>query len=93
MARMTYTEALREMEVGPDQGCLICLDNQGDTKVKWHRTSVVEVEAARTVFDTLKNSGHMAYKVSGEDGLKGELLHEFDPAAERIILAPPLAGG
>jgi hypothetical protein len=65
----------------------------GDTKVIWDRANADEVEGARRQFDFMKSKGYMAYKAIGEKGTKGDVLHAFDPAAERVIFAPPLRGG
>jgi hypothetical protein len=34
----------------------------------------------------------VAFRV-GEGGRKGEQIRAFDPEAEKLILAPPMAGG
>jgi hypothetical protein len=91
---MNYREALDEMvELAPNQGMMVNLDESGDTKIIWDRTKKVEVDMAREVFKKARKEGYMSYKVTGKDGAKGEIMHEFDPEAERIILAPPLQGG
>lgn len=89
---MNIREAL-DAELGPDQGSLAVLDQTGDTKVIWDRNNPVEVEIARAAFDKAKAKKYMAYKIVGQDGKKGEVISEFDPKAERIILAPVLVGG
>jgi hypothetical protein len=74
-------------------GEMAVMDRTGDTKVIWDRNNEAEVEAARATFDSLRKKGYMAYSVKGKNGDKGEVIREFDPAAERLILAPPLVGG
>lgn len=64
----------------------------GDTKVMWDSANEDEVENARRTFKDLRKKGYLAYKVT-KNGDKAEMLTEFDPKAERIILSPPLAGG
>ena len=74
-------------------GELAIMDRTGDTKILWDRTKPEEVENARASFDRLRRSGYLAYTVTGKDGSRGEMITEFDPNAERIILSPPMVGG
>ena len=69
------------------------LDRSGDTTVTWDKDNADEVENAKRTFDDLKKKGFVAYSVKGRNGEKGEILREFDPDAERLIMAPPLVGG
>ncbi len=69
------------------------LDATGDTKMTWDASRQLEVDNARATFDKLRNQGYMAYRVLGKSGDKGEVMRDFDPAAERIILAPATVGG
>lgn len=69
------------------------LDTTGDTKLIWDRNNEDEVSAARKMFDDLKRKQFMAYKAEGKEGKKGEVIHNFDPDAERIIMAPRMVGG
>lgn len=71
---------------------LIAMDRTGDTRIIWDPQKADEVSAARKLFDELKGKRYLAYKVK-KDGSKGEVIREFDPEAERIILAPPMTGG
>jgi hypothetical protein len=64
----------------------------GDLKVIWDPENENEISAAREQFDSLRKKGYMAYTV-GERGRKGTQIREFDPSAEKMILAPPLVGG
>ncbi len=68
------------------------LSQQGDTKIIWDVEEKAEVKVARDVFDKLKKKGYYAYQVKGS-GKKGEVIDKFDPAVEKIIMAPPMAGG
>jgi len=68
------------------------LDGTGDTKVIWDPKNADEVDAAKTQFNALRKKGFIAYTVN-KKGDKGEIIREFDPDAEKIILSPPLAGG
>jgi len=75
------------------QGSLQVMDAAaGDYKVIWDRDDRDLVDEARATFERLKKKGYIAYKVEG-DGSKGEIIHEFDPDAEKLIMSPPLMGG
>lgn len=71
---------------------LLIQDNTGDTRIEWNRNNPVEVELARKNFDAHKEKRYLAYKTRS-DGTKGELLRNFDPDAERILMTPQLVGG
>lgn len=71
---------------------LIILDHTGDTKLIWDPEKAEEVEHARETFSKLKKKGYLAYSVNRK-GDKGEVLKEFDPDAEKMILAPATVGG
>jgi hypothetical protein len=73
-------------------GVLEIMDHTGDTKLEWSHSVKVEVDAARASFDLHKKKGYLAYKMLPGGG-RGEVITEFDPAAERIIMAPPVQGG
>jgi hypothetical protein len=68
------------------------IDQTGDTKIIWSADNQDETEAARETFKRLKGKGYAAFSVK-KDGEKGKILSEFDPEAEKIILAPPVRGG
>jgi hypothetical protein len=72
-------------------GVLRILDSTGDTKVQWDKAVPAEVAAARAQFDTLRGQGYAAYSVAGAK--KDEVLSEFDPDVETMILAPAMVGG
>lgn len=71
---------------------LSVMNSTGDVKLMWDSANEVETEAARTLFNETKAKGHLAYTVNA-DGEKAEVVHEFDPKAERIIMAPQMVGG
>jgi hypothetical protein len=73
-------------------GEMCVIDRTGDTKVVWNSDSPDEVETAKATFDRLRKKGYIAYRVK-RNGDPGEVMAEFDPAAESIILAPAVAGG
>ncbi len=64
----------------------------GDAKTTWDPDNPDEVAAARSVFDKMKRAGHVAYTVKAK-GRKDQVIHEFDPEAGAIIMAPAVAGG
>ena len=68
------------------------IGREGDTKVVWNARDADEVEAARAQFDMLRERRFLAFAVN-DTGDKGEQITEFDPLAQKLILAPPMAGG
>jgi hypothetical protein len=68
------------------------LDHTGDSPIHWDRNNQGEIDAARAYFDTLKAKGYLAYRTR-RDGSRGEVIREFDPTSERIIMSPQLVGG
>ena len=77
----------------PGQSVMAIMDKSGDTKHIWNSDKPEEVNAARDLFDSLKDKGYTAYHVTGKDGTKGEIMQTFDPKAERVIMAPRVVGG
>lgn len=69
------------------------MDDTGDTKIIWSKDNADEIAAARKLFDDLKAKKFIAYSVKGKDGAKNEIIKEFDPDSEKIIMAPPMVGG
>lgn len=81
-------------ETGSSKGFLAVMDGTGDTKVIWDSHNADEVAAAKVQFDSLRKKGFLAYKVDKKgEKIVNEMITEFDPKAEKIILSPPLAGG
>lgn len=68
------------------------LDQTGDTRLLWNMKNADEVAAARKKFDEFKAKGYLSYKVNRK-GTEGEIINDFDPEEERIILSPPPIGG
>lgn len=64
----------------------------GDIKVEWDPNKPDEVKHARKTFDEWLAKGYLAYSVVGTER-KGDVIRRFDPYAEKIILAPRVAGG
>lgn len=69
------------------------MDTTGDTKLMWSKDNDDEIAAAKRMFNELKEKRFVAFSVKGKDGEKNEIIREFDPDAERIIMSPPMAGG
>ena len=90
---MTEMEVLenREIETATPMEILI-LDQSGHIKQIWDRSVPDEVGMARKTFDKMLAKGYAAFRVK-KDGSQGEKIKEFDPEAEKMILAPALRGG
>jgi hypothetical protein len=73
-------------------GEMATLGRHGDVRVMWDPNSPAETMMARKTFDEMVGKGHLAFAVKG-DGAKGKQIREFDPDAEKIILAPAMQGG
>lgn len=71
---------------------LAVLDETGDTKLIWDEDKPEEVDAAKAMFERLKEKGYVAYAVDRK-GEKGEVLERFNRSAEKIIMAPQMKGG
>jgi len=68
------------------------LDKTGDTKIIWDPDNEAEVENAERTFKDLKKDGFVAYSVK-RNGKKDGIIHDFDPDAGKIIMAPRMVGG
>jgi len=87
------TAVADDITVPAGHGLMHELDKTGDTRVMWDRGNKDEVEAARRQFTDLKKKGFIAYRAEGKEGTRGEVIRDFDPDAERIILVKQLVGG
>lgn len=85
--------AVEDIQVPEGHGLMSTLGKTGDVRHTWDKNSEDEAAAARTLFEDLTGKGYLAYKAKGRRGTQGELIREFDPAAERIILVRPPVGG
>lgn len=68
------------------------LDRTGDTKTIWDADNEEEVANAKATFKRFKDKGYAIFRVD-KKGEKGELMHAFDPSAEKMICAPAIVGG
>lgn len=69
------------------------LDSTGDTTItEWDAETITdeEIEEAAAAFRKELDAGFFAYGV--KDG-KGEVIRDFDPAADEIVLRPAIQGG
>ena len=87
----TFKEIM-ETEREPGQHVMALMNSSGDLKTIWNSENADEVAVARKSFDEAKRKGMMAYRVNRK-GNRGEVINEFDPDAETIILAPAMQGG
>ncbi len=78
--------------VEPGTHVMAVMGVTGDVRVMWNPDNAAEVAAAKKTFDDLRRKGHAAFAVKA-NGDKGSQITEFDPEAEKIILAPPMRGG
>jgi hypothetical protein len=82
----------------PDHACeqytgsLCVLDLSGHSRMQWDRKSPQQVAAAKARFDELRARGYLAYKLE-KDGGQGEVITQFDPNAERLVMNAPMVGG
>lgn len=79
-------------EVQEGCGLFEIMGRDGDTKHTWDPKKSGEVEAAKALFETLRSKGQMVYRL-GRFGGKGEVMHDFDPNAGRLVAIPPVTGG
>jgi len=68
------------------------MGSEGDVKITWDAGVEEEVKIARKTFDKMKAKSYIAFKVK-KDGSQGKVIDEFDPDAEKIIMAPQMSGG
>jgi hypothetical protein len=59
--------------------------------LEWNKNDADEVERAEKTFTTYLKKGWIAFAVTPEE--KRMHVYTFDPAAEKIILAPIVEGG
>jgi hypothetical protein len=73
-------------------GELMELDRTGDTRLQWDPNEKDQVEAAKKKFAELKAKGYRGFSVN-KKGTKGDILDDFDPHEERILMVPQMVGG
>jgi hypothetical protein len=96
-SNMTMTEhrALEDRYPIPDgmTGIMHHLNRQGDVPIMWNKNNPDEVELARNAFDTARKNGFVIFRSEGKDGHRGEVVHEFNPADQRLIMVKRPEGG
>lgn len=75
-----------------DSGILHMMDETGDTRMQWDKNNPAEIAKAKQRFDELKAKGYMAYSLN-KKGTQGDVMQDFDPNAERIIMHSQMIGG
>lgn len=82
-------------DIVPSDDCVLIIPsyNEGHAEYRWNKNDPKDVEQAREAFIKQKAKGYLAYRVDPKTGDKGEVIKEFDPSAEKIIMVPPIAGG
>jgi hypothetical protein len=74
-------------------GILHQLNQHGDVPIMWNENNPDEVAVARAAFDNAKKAGFVIYRSEGKDGHRGQVVHEFNPADQRLIMVRhPVAG-
>jgi hypothetical protein len=95
--RLILTATIEDLRFEGDsapegKGALSIMDRTGDSRFGWDPNNAEEVRLAREHFDSLRGKRYLAYRVNAQGG-RGETIHEFDPAAREIIMAPQTVGG
>lgn len=69
-------------------------DKSGDVRHEWSKDNPEEVQIAKEMFEKYVKGEkkYGAYK-TGKNGEPGEMIREFDPDAESIILRAQVVGG
>ena len=78
--------------IGQTKGEMLIMDTTGHTKIEWERGNEESVAVAEAAFDAAMDRGCSAFKVTGA-GERGARVWEFNPQAEKYIIAAPLRGG
>lgn len=89
---MTSTATEKPDMFTEGKGSLHEMDGSGDTKTTWDPNDPVETKNAKKNFTRLTKQGFYGYRVN-RDGSPGEVLREFDPSADAIIMRKQVAGG
>lgn len=75
-------------------GKIRMLNSRGDVATAWAPTDTEATAAAKELFDEKVGGGYLAYTTTIEEGTrKGDVIKEFDPLADTIVLTPPMIGG
>jgi trans-aconitate methyltransferase len=93
VAEVDIPDSLRVLgprEAVPSGHCLVRVltPEDGDQRIVWNGTSLVEINDAKKLFDDLVGQGLVPYKVGLGGRASAEVMQEFDPAAEEVIFCP-----
>lgn len=67
------------------------LSREGHTAIEWDVKDEASVAKVKEQFDEMISKGFLGYRIESKAG--GEVIRDFDPAAEEIIMNAPLVGG
>ena len=67
-------------------GSLAVLSRRGDDPIVWDPKDPESVAKAKKEFDDLRAKGYSAF-------YEKKRMDEFDPAAGKVVMAPPMSGG
>jgi hypothetical protein len=80
------------MEAAVCENTLCIMGLEGDRRMQWNPSDPMQVAKVKEEFKALRNKGYAAYSVNSK-GDRGTVINDFDPQAERIIMALPMVGG
>lgn len=73
----------------PFQVCWRFLSQKdGDKRVVWNSGSIPEINAAKSMFQTLVSKGMTPYRVGSGGRATPTVMNEFDAGAEEVIFMP-----
>lgn len=73
-------------------GRLTMLHRSGES-IAWDTRDEASVCAAHALFNSLMNTGCLAFTADDPTGRTGEQIKTFDPQAETIMVTSPFQGG
>ncbi len=59
--------------------------------ITWYLNDPDSIKAVQEQFDSIIAEGYMAFRVDSPE--TGELIRDFDPTAQEIIISAPMVGG
>jgi len=66
----------------------IMSQRDGDKRVVWDRMSLIEINAAKNMFNSLVAQGMVPYVAGGGATPSSTVMREFDPHAGEVIFMP-----
>ena len=92
MSLVTLTDRAEKESSPREHVLMVMTPDEGDLKTMWDPDDEDQVDHASETFNKFRDKGMVAYRVKREGG-KGEVMREFDPEAEAMIMAPRISGG